>query len=73
MKIYAISIVTLVLFSSVPVIAFRVSELYQVVEIVLIPMAMYALRGNVYFKRTILFIIGLAFLFMNIFYLELLK
>ena len=72
-KIYATSIVTLVLFSSVPVIAFRVSELYQVVEIVLIPMAMYALRGNVYFKRTILFIIGLAFLFMNIFYLELLK
>ena len=72
-KIYAISIAALVLFSSVPVIAFRVSELYQVVEVVLIPMAVYAINGYVFFKRTLVIIVGLAFLLMNTFYLEILK
>lgn len=72
-KIYAISIVTLVLFSRVPVIAFRVSELYQVVEIVLIPMITYAFKGKVLMKRMVIFIIGLAFLLMNIFYMKYLK
>ncbi len=72
-KIYAISIAALVLFSSVPVIAFRVSELYQVVEIVLIPMIVYAVKGNVFLKRAAIFVIGLAFLLMNVYYLENLK
>ncbi len=72
-KIYAISIAVLVLFSSVPVIAFRVSELYQVVEIALIPMVVYAVRDNVLLKRIAVFAIGLAFLLMNVFYLEYLK
>ncbi|MBR5281517.1 MAG: EpsG family protein [Alistipes sp.] len=36
-KIYTISIAAMVLLSDVPVIAFRVSELYQVVEILLLP------------------------------------
>lgn len=36
-KIYTISLVSLVVFSDIPVIAFRVSELYQIVEILLIP------------------------------------
>ena len=72
-KIYAISIAALVLFSSVPVIAFRVSELYQVVEVVLIPMAVYAIKGYVFFKRTLVIIVGLAFLLMNTFYLGILK
>ena len=36
-KIYTISLVIFALFSDIPVIAFRISELYQVVEILLIP------------------------------------
>lgn len=36
-KIYTISLIIFTLFSDIPVIAFRISELYQVVEIVLIP------------------------------------
>ena len=72
-KIYAISIAVLVLFSSVQVIAFRVSELYQVVEIVLIPMIVYAVKGNIFLKRMAVFAVGLAFLLINVFYLENLK
>lgn len=72
-KIYAISLASLVLFSSVPVIAFRVSELYQVVEIVLIPMIAYAFNGKVLLKRMAVWVIGLSFLLMNIYYLEFLK
>lgn len=71
-KIYAISISTFVLFSNLPVLASRVSELYQIVEIILIPMIMYAIN-NTLVKRIIVVIIGLSFLLMNIFYLELLK
>ena len=73
MKIYAISIAVLVLFSSVPVIAFRVSELYQIVEIVLIPMITYSIDGKIFLKRMAVWIIGLSFLLMNIYYSELLK
>ena len=36
-KMYAISIASLVLLSDVPVMSFRISELYQIVEILLIP------------------------------------
>lgn len=72
-KIYAVSIASLVLFSRVPVIAFRVSELYQIVEIVLIPMILYAFPGKVLLKRMAVFVIGLSFLLMNVFFLEHLK
>ena len=72
-KIYAISIAVLVLFSSVPVIAFRVSELYQIVEIVLIPMITYSIDGKIFLKRMAVWIIGLSYLLMNIYYSELLK
>lgn len=69
-KIYAISLSTLVLFSSVPVIAFRVSELYQITEILLIPMIVYTIRLNIYIKRLLVIVVGLAFLLMNILYLD---
>ena len=72
-KIYAISLSLFVLLSSVPVLAFRISELYQVVEIILIPMIVYAFKGNVFVKRLIVVCVGLCFLLMNIFYWEHLK
>lgn len=72
-KIYAISLSLFVLFSNVSVIAFRISELYQIVEILIIPMIVYAINGHVLIKKMIVVIIGLSFLLMNIFFLKYLK
>lgn len=69
-KIYAISISALPLFSSVPVVAFRVSELYQVVEIVLIPMLIYSIPRIETLLRVWVICIGLCFLWMNIYFNE---
>lgn len=72
-KIYAISISIFVLLSSVPVIAFRVSELYQIVEIVLIPMLIYTIRIPLLIRRMSVEIIAMVFLLMNILYMQHLK
>ena len=71
-KVYTISLTAFVLLSDIPVMAFRVSELYQVVEILLIPMLVYTYKGHYTFARVIPMIIGLAFLLINTFYLRLL-
>ena len=73
MQIYAISIIALVLLSSVPVVAFRVSELYQIVEIAIVPMAIYSIKGNSFVKRMAVVLVATAFLLMNIFYVGILK
>lgn len=72
-KIYAISVAVLPLFADLQIVAYRVSQLYQVVEIVLIPMLVYSLRGFEILKRFGVVIIGTAFLLMSIFSLEYLK
>ena len=71
-KIYTISLVSLILLSDIPVIAFRISELYQVIEILLIPMFIYIYRNQYVSGRVISFIIALCILLLNTFYLKLL-
>lgn len=72
-QIYAISVIALVLLSSVPVVAFRVSELYQIVEIAIVPMAIYSIKGNSFVKRMAVVLVATAFILMNIFYVGILK
>ena len=73
LKIYALSIVAYVLFSSVPVMTFRISEFYQVVEILIIPMIVYVFKGRKFLKYALVLAFGLSLLLMNIYYLKILK
>ncbi len=72
MKLYAISYFSFTAFAFLPVIAFRISELIGVVEIILIPYIAYTVRPLSYGK-----VIAIAFAFgcftLNIFYNNLLK
>lgn len=70
LKIYALSIVAFVLFSGVPTMAQRISELYQVVEILLIPMLVYTIKCNIFIKRLCVVSFGFLFLWMHTFYLD---
>lgn len=49
-KIFAISIITFTLFSGIPAFAYRINELYGVVEIIVIPYLVYAIRPVVWGK-----------------------
>lgn len=69
-KIYALSIMAYVLFSGIPVVAQRISEFLQVVEILLIPLFAYTIKCNVLFKRMCVIAFGLLFLLMHTFYLD---
>lgn len=73
MKIYAISLAILPLFADLQIVAYRVSQLYQVVEIVLIPMLLYSFQGMELIKRFCVIVIGLSFLLMTVFVFEHLK
>lgn len=66
-KIYTISIVALVLLSDVPVIAFRVSELYQIVEVLLIPTLILHPKFR-QINKCVVLIFAWCCLFINIFY-----
>ena len=69
-KIYVISLLSLPLFSDVPVIGFRISELMGVVEVILIPLLI-----SVFVQKRIakvyIVIVGALMLFMNLFYTQL--
>lgn len=71
-KIYALSIAALVLLSDFPVLAFRISEFYQTIEIVLLPMLIYAFGIHRLLGRITVILIGLCFLLLNVFYNKLL-
>src|ERR1035437_4338069 len=69
MKIYVIGIAVFVLFIDMPVISFRISEIFYIVEIILIPFIFYTFNE----KRIgylIPFIIGLFFLYYNLVYIQ---
>lgn len=72
-KIYVISISVLPLCMDMQVVAYRVSQFYQVVEFVLIPMIIYVNRFTLFFKRLLIVLIGLSFLLMTIYVYEHLK
>lgn len=70
LKMYVISICMYLLFSDVPILAFRLSELFQVVEVFLVS-SMVLLFDSRSFGRFFVICITTAFLLINIFYNEL--
>lgn len=69
-KIYTIALTSFVLFSDIPVISFRISELLSIVEIVLFPLIVYVFKE----KRVAMLMpitIGLFMLLVNLFYIKL--
>lgn len=73
-KVYVISVACFVLFSDIPVISFRISELLQAVEFLLYPMLMYLpLRHCRFLKKSITLIISCMIFFLVSFYGSLLK
>ena len=68
-KIYVLSIMAYVLLSGIPVVAQRISEFLQVVEILFIPLFTYVIKSNLLIKRLCIVAFGLLFLLMHTFYL----
>jgi hypothetical protein len=71
-KIYAISASFFVLFSAIPIIAFRLSELLQIVQIILLPFLLYLLRPH-YVPLLAVIAFALMILTFDLFYVGLLK
>lgn len=69
-KIYTIALCCFVVFSDIPVVSFRISELLSIVEIVLIPLLIYVFKEK---RLAMLFpiTIGLFMLLINLFYIKL--
>ena len=67
LKIQSFSLASFVLFSAMPVFAFRISELFGIVEIVTIPFIYYIFNPKSLSKIIVVFI-GLCLLLINIFY-----
>lgn len=74
LKIYIFSVVVYILCSDIPVMSFRLSELYQSIEYLLIPMIVYAspLRERIYSKMILIIVAGI-FLYSNAIYNHLLS
>ena len=72
LKIYAISLAALILLSDIPVFAFRISELLQVIEIVLLPLIAYIFSSK-YVGRLSVICISLMIALVNVFYIKLLS
>lgn len=70
-KIYCVSVIIFLLLTDIPVLAFRLSELLQIVEIILLPMLCYMFKSH---RLGVLFVlcICLSFFLMNVFYSKLL-
>jgi len=70
LKIEAFSLTSFILFSAMPVFAFRISELLGVVEIILIPFMYYAFKPKL-LSTSIVVSAGLGLLLINLFYIKL--
>lgn len=68
LKIYVISVITFVVFAGVPTVAQRLSEFFQVVEFLLIPMLVYTLKCDIILKRICVVVFGLSFLLIHAVY-----
>ena len=64
------SVLAFLMFSSFPVLAFRISELYGVAELFLIPMLCYTIKQKS-FGKLLPIIVSIGILLLNIFYLKL--
>lgn len=67
LRIYVLSIASLIVLSPLPVFAFRVSELYGVVEIVLFPLLYYVLKPE-WISRLVVTMFALMMISINLFY-----
>lgn len=72
MKIYCISLVSYLIFASISAFATRISELFGIVEIILIPFVFYIFRP-IYFSKISVILIGLSFLLIVLFYVKLIE
>ncbi|MEG1728358.1 MAG: EpsG family protein [Bacteroidaceae bacterium] len=72
LRVEVASLASLILFSSIPVISFRLNELYGVVEICLFPLLFYIIKP---YWISMLIVMTLSFImfFLNVFYIGLLK
>lgn len=72
LKIYALGLSAIILLSDIPTFAFRISELYQSIEILLVPLLVYAFKSRIIGKSIVIFI-AYVIAAMNIFYIKLLE
>jgi len=70
LKMQSFSLASFVLFSAMPVFAFRISELFGIVEIITIPFIYYIFNPKL-LSRIIIVFIGLCLLLINLFYTKL--
>lgn len=67
MTVFCISLMSFPIFAVMPVVGFRISELYGIVEILLIPLLYYIFKPQI-IARTIVILIALVMLCISIFY-----
>lgn len=70
LNIYSLSLFSYTIFAAVPAFASRVSEFLGVVEIILFPMLAYLFRPLI-LGRAMIVVLALAFLLLNLYYVEL--
>jgi len=73
LKIYILSCCLFVLLSDSPTIAFRLSELLEVVEIILIPVLIYGFSGKRWVKSFLPISLGVFLMWLLVFYSKLIK
>jgi len=69
-NIYMLSLIAFPLFSAIPVLAYRVTELYGIVEIILFPLLFYVVKQKVY-SRVLVGVIATALILTSLLYSEL--
>lgn len=70
MKVYCISLMAFPIFATMPVVGFRISELYGIVEIILIPLLYYVFTPRIV-SRFIVIVIAMIVVFISVFYSKL--
>jgi len=72
LKVYVFALISLVLLSSVPPIAFRISDLLLITEIILIPNIIYIFKPSL-LGKLVVFCFSLLQIFISLFYLKLIS
>lgn len=70
MKIYSFSLVSYLIFTSLPAFSSRLNELFGIVDVILIPLLFYVFKPT-YFSKIIVVFIGLCLLLIVLFYSKL--
>jgi hypothetical protein len=72
LNIYMLSLAAFPLFSALPVVAFRVTEFYGIVEVVLFPLIVYTIKQQ-NFARALVSVVPAVFMFTTLFYARLIN